>query len=156
MLLSWQSNRFHFWVSRARMGDMVLNGVWLRKNIVQSSSCVSAPSGSIDIARTLGYGRLSAQGGLESGTYPSSIPSGWGNWYLSWAPSKMWNSASRTKEQWFPWPAMIMEEGRAHHQRLCHQIRYTPSCDPYRPINVQLEGFPLFTLEISISLSSSQ
>jgi len=40
-------------VSNASTGEIVLNGVWLRKNIVQSSSCVSAPSGSIDMARTL-------------------------------------------------------------------------------------------------------
>jgi hypothetical protein len=32
---------------------MVLNGVWLRKNMVQSSRCRSAPSGSIRLARSL-------------------------------------------------------------------------------------------------------
>ena len=110
----------------------------MRKKIVQSSSCVSAPSGSIDIARTLGHGRLSAQGGLKRGTYPSSIPSGCGNWYLSWAPSNMWNSASRTKEQWFPWPAMIMEEELRSTASSVFVPLDTPSCDPY-----QVEGFPL-------------
>ena len=32
---------------------MVLNGVWLRKKMVQSSRCRSAPSGSIRLARSL-------------------------------------------------------------------------------------------------------
>ena len=40
-------------VSMARTGEMVLNGVWLRKNMVQSSRCRSAPSGSIRLARRL-------------------------------------------------------------------------------------------------------
>jgi len=38
--------------------------------------------------------------------YLSSTPRGWGNWYLSWGPSNIWNSARRTKEQWLPEPAM--------------------------------------------------
>ena len=40
-------------VSKARTGEMVLKGVWFKKNIVQSSRCVSAPSGNIDMARIL-------------------------------------------------------------------------------------------------------
>ena len=40
-------------VSNAKTGDMVLKGVWFRKKIVQSSNCVSAPSGNMDMARTL-------------------------------------------------------------------------------------------------------
>jgi hypothetical protein len=34
-------------------------------------------------------------------TYPSSVPSGCGNWYVSWAPRSISNSAKRTKEQWW-------------------------------------------------------
>ena len=33
---------------------MVLNGVWLRKNTVQSAGCLSAPSGSMRLAKRLG------------------------------------------------------------------------------------------------------
>jgi hypothetical protein len=40
-------------VSKARTGDIVLKGVWFRKKMVQSSSCVSAPSGNMDMASTL-------------------------------------------------------------------------------------------------------
>ena len=39
--------------SNASTGDIVLKEVWFRKNMVQSSMWASAPSGSIDIARTL-------------------------------------------------------------------------------------------------------
>lgn len=86
-------------VSRARTGDMVLKDVWFRKKIVQSSSCVSAPSGNMDMARTLESGWFSMKPVSEM-TYLSSTPNGWGNWYLSWAPSWIWNSARRTNEQW--------------------------------------------------------
>ncbi len=37
---------------------MVLKGVWFRKNIVQSSNCFSAPSGSIDVAKRLQEGEI--------------------------------------------------------------------------------------------------
>jgi len=40
-------------VSSAKTGDIVLKGVWFRKKMVQSSNCVSAPSGNMDMARTL-------------------------------------------------------------------------------------------------------
>lgn len=49
---------------------MVLNGVWLRKNMVQSSKCRSAPSGSIRLARRLleGYQSLSLDGDVDGPT----------------------------------------------------------------------------------------
>lgn len=40
-------------VSSARTGAIVLKGVWFRKKIVQSSGCLSAPSGSIRCASSL-------------------------------------------------------------------------------------------------------
>jgi len=94
-------------LSRANTGDIVLNGFWFRKKTVQSSSCASAPSGSIDDASKL-VKRINPAhiDSCKAVIYLSSTPRGWGNWYLSWGPSNIWNSARRTKEQWLPEPAM--------------------------------------------------
>ena len=40
-------------LSSASTGLIVLNGVWFRKNTVQSAGCLSAPSGSMRLARRL-------------------------------------------------------------------------------------------------------
>lgn len=40
-------------LSRARIGLMVLKGVWFRKKTVQSAGCLSAPSGNMRFAMSL-------------------------------------------------------------------------------------------------------